>query len=98
MPLYTIQECAIASGEPLGEILATQKRKSEDRFHVGDRLVVATKPNEPLKIAFSIPSNNPAGENVTYVVEYMSDLEKTAGGSIIGFMSNYLRNKKTRFW
>ena len=98
MPIYTIQECGIASGEPLGEILVTQKRKSEDRFHIGDRIVVGTKPNQTLKIVYSIPTNNPAGENVTYVIEYMSDIDKEAGGDLVAFPSYYLRRKKTQFW
>ena len=98
MPLYTIAEMPKAKGMPLGSELTTQTRKSEDRFHVGDKLVVPTKPNQILKIAYSVPADNPAGQDVTYVVEYMSDLDKQAGGDIVGFPQYYLNRKRTQFW
>lgn len=98
MPIYTIQEQEKASGEPLGEELTKQTRKSEDRFHIGEKIVVGTKPNQILRIIRSIPSDNPPGVNVTYVVEYMSDIDEQAGGDLVAFPLYFMRRKKTQFW
>jgi len=99
MPIYTIQEIPKARGFPPGEVLGTQKRKSEDRFHIGEKIVLPrVKPNQELKIVSSNPTANPAGVDVTYYVEYMSDLEKQAGGSIVGFPSYYVSRAVQKSW
>lgn len=98
MPLYTIVEQREAKGFPLGPEIAKVKRKSEDRFHVGDKISISKKPFEEFKIVEAIPATNPEGVDVTYVVEYMSDLNKQAGGDIIAFPSYILRRKRTQFW
>jgi hypothetical protein len=98
MPIYTIVEQRKARGFPLGYELAKQTRKSEDRFHVGDRLSLSIKPFNELRIVEAIPADNPAGVNVTYVVEYMSDVDKQAGGDLVAFPNNYLHLKRNRFY
>lgn len=98
MPLYTIVEQRKARGFPLGAELTTVKRKSEDRFHVGDRMTLGIKPFQEVRITEAVPANNPAGENVTYVIEYMSDVDRQAGGSLVSFVQSYLRTSRIKFY
>ena len=99
MPIYTIQECPKARGEPAGEVLGTQKRKSEDRFHVGDKIVLPRVTfSKELRIVSSVPTDNPAGEDVTYLVEYMADIAKMIGGDPVAFPELFIHRKRIRFW
>ncbi len=64
------------------------------RPRVGDQIKIADFPNQIFKITRSIPSNNPAGEAVTYVVEYESDRNRIAGGSVSSFAEYFIRSQK----
>ena len=86
---YTI----VLEGQNLEE-LGTIERPIEDRPHPGD-LIKIKGFLETWKITRSVPSNNPAGVTVTYVVEDLRDIQKLAGGSIPDFNQYYLDSKET---
>lgn len=72
--------------------IAKIERKPEDRPHPGDFITIKIFPTQEFKITRSIPSNNPANVTVTYVVEYVSDLQLIAPGGPAAFAQYYLDN------
>lgn len=61
------------------------------RPRVGDLIKHADFPTDLFKVVESVPAGNPAGQAVTYILEYDSDRQLLAGGSIPAFPNYYLR-------
>lgn len=81
-----------------GDVANEVKRIDADpawRPLVGDLIRFSDIPHETFRITRSIPSTNPETQNVTFIVEAMSDVEAIAGGSIAGFDQFYLDSQKT---
>lgn len=62
------------------------------RPRVGDQIKLEDYPTEIFKITRCIPADNPEGQEVTYIVEYESDRNLIAGGSIANFPQHFVRS------
>lgn len=88
---YIIAEESKASGFPLNEI-GRVSQPVEFRPRVGQIIRIGTRINQDLRITRCIPPDNPPDVQVTYVIQYMSDVDKIAGGSLKGFEQFYISN------
>ncbi len=71
--------------------LARSQMSDTFRPRVGDEIILGNFPNETFKITRSIPPSNPDNADVTYVVEYLSDLLQIKTDN---FEQSYLDNLK----
>ena len=74
---------------------ATIRVDEDIRPNIGDQIKLPTfTPNEIFKIMRTIPSGNPGGDNMIYIVEHESDRNLVACGDIISFQDQYLKKLK----
>ena len=89
MTLYTFK----IEGKNLEQI-ATSNIDTEFRPRVGDEIIISSRPETSWKVTRSIPSNNPADQPVTYIVEDTRDIDIVREGGAGDFNQAYVTNSK----